>query len=65
MGARAAAAGEAAPDAAVDAAVAVGRTPAFKEPHLAEGRLFWLEQRPQERGRTTLLMRAAGSDGAS
>jgi len=63
MGARAAAAGEAAPDAAVDAAVAVGRTPAFKEPHLAEGRLFWLEQRPQERGRTTLLMRAAGSDG--
>ncbi|MFN6345276.1 MAG: alpha/beta hydrolase family protein [Cyanobium sp.] len=26
-----------------------------KEPLLAQGRLFWLEQRPQENGRTTLM----------
>ena len=28
-----------------------------KEPLLAQGRLFWLEQRPQENGRTTLMGR--------
>lgn len=43
---------------AVAAAVAVGRTPTLKEPLLEGGRLFWLEQRPQEKGRTTLWMRA-------
>jgi dipeptidyl aminopeptidase/acylaminoacyl peptidase len=37
--------------------VAVGRAPGFKEPRLAGGRTFWLEQRPQEQGRTTLLVR--------
>lgn len=38
------------------AAEVVGATPVFKEPLLLAGRLFWLEQRPAERGRTTLLM---------
>ncbi|MGB7564942.1 MAG: hypothetical protein WBM08_09340, partial [Prochlorococcaceae cyanobacterium] len=37
--------------------LAVGRTPALKEPRWLQGRLFWLEQRPQEQGRTTLLVR--------
>ena len=37
----------------------VGRTPAFKEPLLEGGRLFWLEQRPHEKGRTTLLVKPA------
>jgi dipeptidyl aminopeptidase/acylaminoacyl peptidase len=32
---------------------------AFKEPLLAEAWLYWLEQRPAERGRTTLLRRPA------
>ncbi len=36
----------------------VGRVPSIKEPLLEGGRLFWLEQRPHERGRTTLLMAA-------
>ena len=39
------------------AAMAVGRTAAVAEPRLSEGRLFWLEQRPLERGRTTLMLR--------
>jgi len=39
----------------------VGRTPAVKEPLLEGGRLFWLEQRPHEKGRTTLLVRPAPS----
>ena len=38
----------------------VGRSASVKEPKLDGGRLFWLEQRPQERGRTTLLMAPAG-----
>lgn len=38
----------------------VGRNASVKEPKLDGGRLFWLEQRPQERGRTTLLMAPAG-----
>ena len=42
------------------AADAVGALPTWREPCLANGHLFWLEQRPQERGRTTLLTRAAG-----
>jgi len=29
----------------------------LREPRRAGGRTFWLEQRPQEQGRTTLLMR--------
>ncbi len=37
--------------------LAVGRTPSLKEPRWLQGRLFWLEQRPQEQGRTTLLVR--------
>ena len=40
---------------ALPVTVAVGRTPAVKEPQLADGHRFWLEQRPQEKGRTTLL----------
>ncbi|MCP9850912.1 prolyl oligopeptidase family serine peptidase [Cyanobium sp. Morenito 9A2] len=35
----------------------VGSDPALKEPRWHAGRLFWLEQRPQEQGRTTLLTR--------
>ncbi len=46
------------------AAIAVGSTPAFKEPRLSDGRLLWLEQRPGERGRTTLMLRPATSDAA-
>ena len=37
----------------------VGATPGLKEPRLLGGALFWLEQRPQERGRTTLWRRPA------
>ena len=33
----------------------------FKEPRLSGGRLLWLEQRPAERGRTTLMLRQAGA----
>ena len=43
----------------------VGRTPVFKEPLLEGGRLFWLEQRPQERGRTTLLVAPPGQPEAA
>ncbi|MEB3322776.1 MAG: prolyl oligopeptidase family serine peptidase [Synechococcaceae cyanobacterium] len=35
--------------------MAVGRTPGWREPRLAGGLAFWLEQRPGEGGRTTLL----------
>ncbi|MGC5196228.1 prolyl oligopeptidase family serine peptidase [Aphanothece microscopica] len=35
----------------------MGQTPSVKEPRLWRGRLLWLEQRPQEGGRTTLLLR--------
>ena len=37
-----------------------GRTPSLKEPLLRDGRLLWLEQRPQEQGRTTLMLQPAG-----
>jgi hypothetical protein len=37
----------------------VGRTPSLKEPVLRNGRLLWLEQRPQGQGRTTLMQRSA------
>mgnify|MGYP000305805026 FL=1 len=44
---------------------AVGRLPGLKEPALVHGPdatlwLIWLEQRPQERGRTTALIRRFG-----
>ena len=44
----------------LSAALAVGTIPALKEPLLHGGQLYWLEQRPHEAGRTTLLRRAAG-----
>jgi acetyl esterase/lipase len=37
----------------------VGALPTWREPRLVGGQLFWLERRPQEQGRTTLLMRPA------
>ena len=45
---------------------AVGKLPGLKEPQLLEGPggviwLLWLEQRPQEKGRTTALMRPFGT----
>lgn len=43
------------------AAQVVGRRPGLREPVLSGGRLFWLEQRPQEGGRTTLMVRSAGT----
>ncbi len=42
------------------AALVEGRTPSLKEPLLRDGQLLWLEQRPQEQGRTTLMLRSAG-----
>ena len=42
----------------LSAAAAVGTAPGLLEPQLVRGLLFWLEQRPQEGGRTTLLLRA-------
>ena len=39
------------------AELALGSGVSIREPLLAEGRLFWAEQRPQERGRTTLMLR--------
>ena len=39
------------------AELVLGATPVLKEPRLVEGRLFWLEQLPQQRGRTTLRIR--------
>ena len=48
---------------------AVGRLPGLKEPALVCGPdgtvwLIWLEQRPQERGRTTALIRRFGDSEA-
>lgn len=43
--------------ASLPAELVLGATPVLKEPRLQGGRLFWLEQRPAERGRTTLRMR--------
>jgi len=39
----------------------VGAIPLWSEPRLQGGRLFWLERRPEDGGRTRLLMRPAGS----
>ncbi|WP_320663491.1 alpha/beta hydrolase family protein [Prochlorococcus sp. MIT 1223] len=36
---------------------AVGETSSFKEPRIIEDFVFWLEQRPQEEGRTTALVK--------
>ncbi|MFZ9228564.1 MAG: S9 family peptidase [Prochlorococcaceae cyanobacterium] len=49
----------------LSAARVVGTTPVIKEPRLDGGYLYWLEQRPQERGRTTLLRRPAASPQAA
>ncbi|MFN9660252.1 MAG: prolyl oligopeptidase family serine peptidase [Cyanobacteriota bacterium] len=43
------------------AAIAVGALPSWNEPLLVNGHLLWLETRPQEGGRATLLTRPAGS----
>ena len=43
------------------ASVAVGRATGVAEPRLNGGCLFWLEQRPGERGRTTLMARRPGA----
>ena len=43
---------------------AVGRAPGIAEPRLEGGRLFWLEQRPDERGRSTLMGRGRAGDAA-
>ncbi len=50
--------GEARPCRPLAAALAVAASPSLREPRLEGGRLFWLEQRPAEQGRTTLLMLA-------
>jgi dipeptidyl aminopeptidase/acylaminoacyl peptidase len=42
---------------ALPAAAVVGQTPSLREPRLLDGALYWLEQRPHERGRTTLMRR--------
>lgn len=44
----------------LSAELVLGRTPALKEPQLLQGVLYWLEQRPQEQGRTTLMARRPG-----
>ena len=50
----------------LQASIAVGRLLGLKEPQLLEGPdqriwLLWLEQRPQEKGRTTALIRLFGA----
>ena len=42
----------------------MGALPTWREPRLVDGHLLWLESRPQEQGRTTLLMRPAGNSDA-
>jgi len=44
----------------LSAELVLGRTPALKEPQLLGGVLLWLEQRPQQQGRTTLMARRPG-----
>lgn len=48
----------------LSAALVLGKTPSLKEPQLLGGDLFWLEQRPHEKGRTTLMVRGAGAAAA-
>ncbi len=45
----------------LSAELVLGRTPSLKEPQLIAGRLLWQEQRPHERGRTTLMLREPGA----
>ncbi|MEI8250128.1 MAG: prolyl oligopeptidase family serine peptidase [Synechococcus sp. ELA057] len=40
----------------------LGATPVFKEPLLQGGRLFWLEQLPAQRGRTSLFLQHQGCE---
>ncbi|MEB3308008.1 MAG: prolyl oligopeptidase family serine peptidase [Cyanobacteriota bacterium] len=40
----------------LSAAAVVERSPSIREPRLVGDRLYWLEQRPDEEGRTTLLV---------
>ncbi|EDY39229.1 dienelactone hydrolase [Cyanobium sp. PCC 7001] len=42
----------------------MGAAPSLKEPLLWRGHRFWLEQRPAEEGRTTLILRPRGSAAA-
>jgi len=42
------------------ATAAVGSLPSWHDPRLVSGRLLWLEARPLEQGRVTLLLRPAG-----
>lgn len=49
---------------ALSAAVAVGAQPFWCEPRLVAGHLLWLETRPKEGGRATLLSRRAGAAAA-
>ncbi|MCP9924980.1 peptidase S9, partial [Synechococcus lacustris C3-12m-Tous] len=44
----------------LQAAEVVAASLALKEPLLSGNRLFWLEQRPAERGRTTLMLQCNG-----
>ena len=44
----------------LSASRALGRTPTLKEPRLIDDWVLWLEQRPQEHGRTTALIRPWG-----
>ena len=45
----------------LSARAVVGSTPVLKERKLDGAFLYWLEQRPQEGGRTTLLRRPVGN----
>jgi len=42
------------------AELALGQTPSLKEPCLLGTTLYWLEQRPDQKGRTTLMSRPVG-----
>ncbi len=44
----------------LSAKCALGQTPTLKEPRLIDDWVLWLEQRPQEHGRTTALIRPWG-----
>ena len=45
----------------LSADLVLGRTPALKEPQLLAGVVYWLEQRPHEQGRTTLMAKRPGA----
>jgi dienelactone hydrolase len=48
----------------LSAELVLGKTPTIKEPRLLDGVLYWLEQRPQEQGRTTLMARRSPDQAA-